>query len=93
MMRSNKVPNGRKEKRRACGYEAKEEYDNQRMLVMHEVVAQAGAAIRDAAIGEGKIELSKRGGEVNEEEAIEKTYGSVPGGVSVEAVRPRGIFT
>jgi hypothetical protein len=44
---------------------------------MHEMVAQAGPAIRDAAIGEGEVEFAERGGEVYENEAVEEAYGGV----------------
>jgi hypothetical protein len=93
VVRSQEVPNGRQEKRRACGYEAEKEYDNERMLVMHEVIAQAGAAVRDAAIGKGEVELSERRGNVDEEEAVKEADRGVPAGVSVTFVGLRNIDT
>jgi len=89
-MRSDEVPNGGQEQCRACGYEAEEEDDNQRVLVVHEVVAQAGAAIGDAAIGEGKIELSECGRDVDEEEAVKEAYGRVPVDVREAITRSEG---
>lgn len=80
-MRSDEVPNSGQEQRRACGYEAEEEDDDQRVLIVHKVVAQAGATIGDAAIGEGEVELSECRRDVDEEEAVEEAYGRVPGGV------------
>jgi len=92
-MRSDEVPNGGQEQRRACGYEAEEEDDDQRVLVVHEVVAQAGAAIGDAAIGEGEVELSEGGGEVDEEEAVKEAYGSVSGNVRIDDASRRNVDT
>ena len=51
----------------AEGDETEEEDDNERMLLIHEVVPQAGAAVRDAAIGEEDIELAERRGKVDDE--------------------------
>jgi len=45
---------------------------------MHEVVAQAGTAVCDAAICEGEVEFAEHGWDMDEEEAVEKTYRSVP---------------
>jgi hypothetical protein len=93
MVRSEEMPNGRQEKRRTCSYEAEKEYDDERMLVMHEVVAQAGAAVRDATIGKGEVEPSERRGDVDEEEAVKKADRGVPAGVSVASVGLRNIDT
>jgi hypothetical protein len=57
---------------------------------MHEVVAQAGTAICNAAICEGEVEFAEHGWDVDEEEAVEKTYRSVPRCVRAMAVT-RGI--
>ena len=92
-MRSDEVPNCGQEQRRACGYEAEEEDDDQRVLVMHEVVAQAGAAIGNAAIGEGDIELSECGRDVDEEEAVEEAYRRVSGNVRMNDARTRSVDT
>lgn len=89
-MRSDEVPNGGKKERRACGYEAEEEDDDQRVLVVHEVVAQAGGTIGDAAIGEGEVEFSECGRDVDEEEAVEEAYGRVPGNVRAENASMEG---
>ena len=53
---------------------------------MHEVVAQAGAAVRDAAICEGEVEFAERGWDVDEEEAVKEAYGCVPNHVRAAGV-------
>jgi hypothetical protein len=40
------------------------------MLLVHEVVAQAGATVCDAAIGELEVELAERGWDVIDEETV-----------------------
>jgi len=92
-MRSDEVPNGGQEQRRACSYEAEEEDDDERVLVVHEVVAQAGAAIGNAAIGERKIELSECGRDVDEEEAVKEAYGRVSRNVRMDDARRRSVDT
>jgi hypothetical protein len=59
------------------------------VFVVHEVVAQAGTAIRDAAIGEGEVEFAECGGAVDEEEAVEEAYGGVPRYVRAVSVTSR----
>jgi hypothetical protein len=81
-VRLYEVPDGGQEERRAYGYEAQEEDDHEWVFVMHKVMAQAGARVRDAAIGELDIESSECGGDVDEEEAVEKAYGCIPAIVS-----------
>ena len=63
------------------------------MLVVHEVVAQAGAAIGNAAIGERKIELSECGRDVDEEEAVKEAYGRVSRSVRMDDARRRSVDT
>jgi hypothetical protein len=62
----------------ACSHEAEEEYDDKRMLVIHQIMAQAGATVGDAAICEGKVEFSECRGYVDKEEAVEKPYRRIP---------------
>ena len=78
----HEVPDGRQEEGRACGYEAQEEDDYEWVLVVHKVVAQAGARVRDAAMGELDIESAECGGDVDEEEAVEEAYRRIPAVVS-----------
>lgn len=66
------MPDGRQEQRGTCGYEAKEEDYNEGVLVVYEIVAQARATVRDAAIGEFDVELAERGGYVQDEEPVEE---------------------
>lgn len=80
------MPNGRQEERRASGDKAEEEDYYERVLVVHEIVAQTGAAVRDAAIGELYVESSKRGGDVDKEEPIEEAYGRVSVMVSIDMI-------
>jgi hypothetical protein len=70
-------PDCGQKQRRACGYETEEEDDNKRVFVMHKVVAQPGATIGDAAIGEFQIELAQYGGGVDDEETVEEAYRGV----------------
>ena len=77
MVRSKEVPDRRKEQGCACSYEAEEEDDDKWMFVVHEVVAQTGARIGDAAIGKGEVESSECGGDVDEYKAVEEAYGCV----------------
>lgn len=55
------------------------------MLVVHEIVAETGAAVRDAAIGKLDIESSKRRWYVQEEQAVEEAYRGVPNRVIIES--------
>lgn len=61
------------------GYEAEKEYHDYGMLLVHEVVAQAGTTVRDAAIGETHVESTERGRDVYDEETVEETNRCVPG--------------
>jgi len=72
-----KRPDNRHEKHGACSHETKEEDDDKRMLVVHEVVAQTDAAVRDAAIRELEVEPAEGGWGVHENEAVEKANGCV----------------
>jgi hypothetical protein len=72
------VPNRRQEERSASREETEEEDDHQRMLVVHEVVAQPRATIRNAPIREFDVELAQGGGNVYDEEAVEEAYWRVP---------------
>jgi hypothetical protein len=47
------------------------------MLVIHEVVSQAGATIRDSTIGELEVELPESRGCMDDKESVEETYGSI----------------
>jgi hypothetical protein len=49
-------------------------------------MAQSGATARDAAIGELEVEFSKRGGDVEEEEAIEETDWCISSIVSIDTL-------
>lgn len=88
MVQAKEVPHGGQEHGCACGYEAKEEDDDEWVLVMHEISAQAGAIVRDAAICEGDIESSECRGDVDKEQAVKEAYGCVP-----SSVRGRGLFS
>lgn len=77
VVHSKQMPHGRQEEQGACCDEAEEEDDDKRVLVMHQVVAQAGATVGDTAIGEFEIEFTKRGWKVHDEEAVEEAYGRV----------------
>lgn len=70
MLPSKEVPNGWQEEGCACGDEAEEEDDYGKVLLVHEVVAQTGATICDATIGELDIESSERGGKAFNEEGM-----------------------
>lgn len=52
------------------------------MLLVHEVVAQAGATVCDAAIGELNVELAERGGNVDDKEPMEEAYGCISAFIS-----------
>jgi hypothetical protein len=80
---SEQMPDRREEQCGACGDETEEEdYDGQ-MLLVHEVVAQTGATVRDAAIGELDVELAKRGGRVYDEKTVEEAYGCVSSTINI----------
>ena len=49
------------------------------MFVIHQVVAQTGATVGNAAIGKGEVEFSERRRDVIKDEAVEETYGGVSG--------------
>jgi hypothetical protein len=72
------APDYRKEEACGDGNEAKEEGDDDGVLIMYEVVPQLGAAVGDAAIGEFEVESAERGGDVDYEEAVEEAYGCFP---------------
>ena len=71
------MPHSRQKHDCASRHKSEKEDDNKRVLVIHEVVAQAGAIVGDAAIGESNVEPSKCRGDVNEEEAVEEADGCV----------------
>ena len=77
------MPGSGQDKYGARSHQAKEEDDDYRMLVVHEVVAQTGAAGRDAAIGEPDIETAEEGRYVDHEEAVEEAYRGVPASISI----------
>lgn len=58
-------------------YEAEEENDNYWMLLIHEVVSQTGATVRDPAIREEDVESTECGGDVDDEESVEEAYRGV----------------
>ena len=78
MIRAYPLPGSRQDKYGACSHQAKEEDDDYRMLVVHEVVAQTRAAGGDAAIGEPNIETTEERRYVEHEEPIEEAYRGVP---------------
>ena len=80
MVGPQEVPHGGQEQGSASGDEAEEEYDDQRVLVVHEVMGQAGAAIGDATIGERKVESAQRRGDVADEQPVEKADGRIAEG-------------
>jgi hypothetical protein len=71
------MPDGRQKQRGARGYEAEEEDDNGQVLLVHEVVAQAGATVRDATIGELDVESAERRGDVVDEKLMQPAYGCI----------------
>lgn len=74
----DEMPHSRQKHNCTCCHKAKKEDNDERVLVIHEVVAQAEATVGDAAIGESNIEPSKCRGDVNEEEAVEEADGCIP---------------
>lgn len=66
----------------AGGDEAEEEDYDDGVLFVHEVVAQTGARVCDAAIGEHDVEAAECGGDVDDEEAVEEADGCISGLVS-----------
>jgi hypothetical protein len=79
---AEEMPDRRQEERGACGYETEEEDDNSQVLLVHEVVAQVGATICDAAIGKLDVEAAERGGDVVDKELMQPAYGCVSACVS-----------
>jgi hypothetical protein len=73
--------------------EAEEEDDDDRVLVVHEVVAQTGAAGGDAAIGEDVVKSGESGGQVEDQEAVEEANGRVSMPVSMDKCGSGGIYT
>lgn len=67
MAQWKKSPDSRQEHSSTGGYEAEEEDDDSRVLVVHEMVSQAGAAVGDAAIGKLEVEVAECGGDVDYE--------------------------
>jgi hypothetical protein len=63
--------------------EAEEEDDDDRVLVVHEVVAQTGAAGGDAAIGEDAVKSGESGRQVEDQQAVEEANGRVSVRVSM----------
>lgn len=61
----------------ACSHQAEKEDHDERMLVVHKIVAQAGATVGDAAICESEVDPSKCRGDMNEEETVEEANGCV----------------
>jgi hypothetical protein len=85
---AEEMPYGRQKEHGACSYEAKEEDDYSQMLLVHEVVAQAGATVRDATISELDIEPAERGGDVVDEELVQPAYGCISVFVSLRFLSP-----
>jgi hypothetical protein len=79
---AEEMPDGWQKQRGARGYETEEEDDDGQMLLVHEVVAQAGATVRDAAIGELDVESTERRGDVVDEEPVQPAYGCISAIVS-----------
>lgn len=78
MVQPKEMPNSRQKHDCAYCHKTEKEDNNERMLVIHQVMAQTGATIGDAAICESKVEPPKCRGDVNEEEAVEEADGCVP---------------
>lgn len=78
MLPLEEMPNGREEECSACGYETEEEHDDRKMLLIHEMATQAGATVRDTAIGELDIESSEGRGNAFNEEGVQEADGCVP---------------
>jgi hypothetical protein len=76
-------PDGRQDHASTGSDEAEEEDDDDRVLVVHEVVAQTGAAGGDAAIGEEAVKSGESSGQVEDQQAVEEANGRVSAGVSM----------
>jgi hypothetical protein len=63
------------------------------VFVVHEVVAQAGAATCDAAIGECYVETAQEVWNMENEEAVEEADGCVSIAVSIVTMVDRGHIT
>jgi len=82
MLPSEEMPDVGQEERGACRHKAEEEDDNSKMLLIHEVVAQARGAIGDATVGEVDIESAECRRYAIDEEAVEEAYGCVAAFIS-----------
>lgn len=61
------------------------------MLVVHKIVAQPGATVRDAAIGELEVERAESRRDVADEKAVEEAYRRVSGLFSMDiSLKQRG---
>ena len=76
-------PDGGQDHAGAGSDKAEEEDDDDRVLVVHEVVAQTGAATRDTAIGEDAVESCEGRGQVEDKQAVEEANGRVSRPVSM----------
>jgi hypothetical protein len=63
------------------------------MLLVHEVVAQAGAAVCDAPIGELDVKFTERRGNVVDDKCVEKANGCVPASVRLSYMLESGALT
>lgn len=79
MVQPNEMPHRGQDHGSASSDEAQEEYNDEWVLVIHQVVAQTGATVGDATICKGEVEFSERRRDVTEDEAIEEAYGRVSG--------------
>jgi len=74
------APDSRQEKPGRNGDKAKEENDDNGMLLIHQIVAQAGTAAGDAATGELHIEFAKPRRDVVHKQSMEEPNGGVSAG-------------
>lgn len=77
MVQPNEMPHSGQKHDSACSHQAEKEDHDERMLVVHKIVAQAGATVGDAAICESEVDPSKCRGDMNEEETVEEANGCV----------------
>lgn len=61
----------------ACSNQAEKENYDEWMLVVHKIVAQAGATVGDAAICESDVDPSKCRRDMNKEETVEEANGCI----------------
>lgn len=82
-----KLPYDRYEQGNTGGDEAEEEYQDNWMLLVHEIVPQSRSTARDAAICEEDIEFTERRWDMVNEKAVKKANGRVSSRVSEDLER------